>query len=65
MEARPGFFTPKVRLVFTKLRQMFVKAPILYYFDPEYHIQINIDASGYAIDQILNQLTSNNLGWWH
>ncbi len=30
----------------------------------EYHIQMKIDASGYAIIGILGQLTSYNLGQW-
>ena len=32
------FLTPEARLAFTKLRQAFVKAPILHHFDPEHHI---------------------------
>ena len=32
------FLTPRARLAFTKLRQVFAKAPILYYFDPEHYI---------------------------
>ena len=59
------FFTLKARLAFTKLRQAFVKVPILYYFDLEYHIRIETDISGYVIDKDLSQLTSNDLGRWH
>ena len=33
-----GFFTPKTRKAFTELRQAFIKAPILHYFNPECHI---------------------------
>ena len=33
-----NFFTFGARLTFIKLRQIFVKAPILYYFNPEYYI---------------------------
>ena len=51
--------------MFAKLRQVFVKAPILHYFDLERHIRIETDASGYAISAILSQLTSNDLGQWH
>ena len=36
---------------------------ILRHFDPNCHIWIETDASGYAISNMLNQLT--NLGWWH
>ena len=32
------FFTHRARLAFAKLRQMFVKVPIFYHFDPEGHI---------------------------
>ena len=35
---RSDFLTPGARLVFTKLRQAFVKVPILYHFDLECHI---------------------------
>ena len=53
-EARTGFFTPKARLAFTQLRQIFVEAPILYHFDPKCHIRIEINTSSYAIDGILS-----------
>ena len=59
------FFTPGAKLAFTKLRQAFIKALILYHFDPEYHIRIETDVSGYTIGGVLSQLTSNNLGQWH
>ena len=51
------FFTLKAREAFIKLRQVFIKAPILNYFDPERHIQTKMDASGYIISGILSQLT--------
>ena len=53
---------------------MFTKALILQYFDPECHIRIETDASGYTIGGILSQLTSDHLtsdhltsdqGQWH
>ena len=53
-EAGTGFFTPKARLAFTQLRQVFIKAPILHHFNPESHIRIAIDASGYAIGGIFS-----------
>ena len=53
-KAGPGFFTPKIRLAFTLLKQVFIEAPILHYFDPESYIQIEIDVSGYAIGGLLN-----------
>ena len=56
------FLTPGAKLAFTKLRQAFLKAPILYHFDLERHIRIETDASGYAIGGVLSQLTSDDLG---
>ncbi len=38
---------------------------ILNHFDLELHIQIETDASGYAISQILIQLISDDLGRWN
>ena len=48
-----------------KLRQAFVKAPILHHFDLKHHIRVEMDISGYSISGVLSQLTSNNLGRWH
>ena len=60
-----GFLTSGVRKAFTELRQAFVKAPILHHFDPKRHIQVETDASGYAIGGVLSQLTSDDVGRWH
>ena len=60
-----GYLTSKARLAFTQLKKAFTKAPILQYFDPECHIQIKTDPSGYAISGVLSQLTSDNLGQLH
>ncbi len=60
-----SFLISKARKAFTKLRQAFIKALILNHFDPEHHIQIKTDASGYVIDRNLSQLTSDDLGRWH
>lgn len=38
---------------------------MLHHFDPKYHIQIETDKSGYAIDGILRQLTLDDSGQWH
>ncbi len=54
------FLTPKARLAFTRLRQAFTEAPILHHFDPERHIRIETDASGYAIGGMFSQLTSDH-----
>ena len=56
------FVTPGAKLAFTKLRQTFLKAPIFHHFDPECHIQIKTDVSGYAIGAVLSQLTLDNSG---
>ncbi len=60
-----SFFIPEARKAFTKLKQAFVEARILNHLDPEHYIGIETDVSGYAIDGILSQLTSDDLGWWH
>ena len=57
------FLTSGAKLAFTELREAFLKALILHHFNPERHIRIEMDASGYAIDEVLNQLTSE--GRWH
>ena len=59
------FFPFGAKIAFTKLRQAFVKIPILHHFDLECHIWIEMDASDYAISVVLNQLTSDNLGLWY
>ena len=59
---RSDFLIPGAKLAFTELRQAFFKAPILHYFNPEYHIRIETDVSGYAIGGIFSQLTSDNSG---
>ena len=55
------FFIPGTRPTFTKLRQVFIKALIFYYFDSECHIRIKINILGYAIDRILSQLILDDL----
>ena len=49
-----GYLTPNARRAFTQLSQAFTKALILRYFDPECHIWIKTDASGYAIYGVLS-----------
>ena len=60
----PTFLTADARQAFTRLRQTFTKALILSHFDPKCHIQIETDASGYAIGGVLSQLTSD-FGQWN
>ena len=57
----PTFLTPGAREAFNQLRQAFTEAPILRHFDPECHIRIETDASGYVIGGVLSQLTSDHL----
>ena len=59
------FLIPGAKLAFTKLRQAFLKALILHYFDSERYIWIKTDASSYAIGGVLSQLIPNDLGQWH
>ena len=47
------------------MRQAFVEAPIVNYFDPKRHIHIETDVLGYAIGGILSQLILDNLGRWY
>ena len=53
-KAGTDFFTPEARLAFTRLRQAFVEALILHYFDPKSHIRIKTDASSYTIRDVLS-----------
>ena len=48
------FFTFGTKLVFTKLRQAFIKALILHQFNSEHHIRVETDASGYIIDGVFS-----------
>ena len=49
-----GFLIPKTKLAFTQLRQVLLKAPIFYHFNPERHIRIETDVSGYAIGGVFS-----------
>ena len=65
IEARLDFLIPEARLAFIKLKQVFIKAPILHYFYPKCYIRTETDVSRYTIGEILSQLSSNDLGQWH
>ena len=54
MVGSSNFFTPTAKLAFTKLKQTFLKAPILQYIDPECHIRIETDVSSYAISKVFS-----------
>ena len=60
-----SYLTPNARRVFIQLRQAFTKAPILWHYDLEYYIRIEINVSGYVINRVLSQLTLNYLGQWY
>ena len=51
-----NFLTSNTKKAFNYLRLGFIKAPILQHFDLESHIQIETNASGYAISGVLSQL---------
>ncbi len=57
--SRTDFFTSEARAAFIRLRKVFIEAPILHHFDPERHIWIETDASGYTISGVLSQLASD------
>ena len=52
-----NFLTSGAKKIFNRFWLVFTKAPILSHFDPEYHIQIKINALGYAMGGMLSQLT--------
>lgn len=56
-----GFYILRGKLAFAKLSQTFSTTPILSHLDPKCPIQIDTNVLGHTIDQIINQLTSNNL----
>ena len=73
---KPNFLTPDAKKAFNHLRLAFIEAPILRHFDPESHIRIETDASGYAIGGVLSQLNldsdappndsnKSDFGQWH
>ena len=53
---KPNFLISNAKKTFNHLRLAFTKALILWYFDLESHIQIEIDASSYAIGRVLSLL---------
>ena len=59
------FLISKIKKVFIKLRQVFIEAPILNHSDLQRYIQIEKDTFGYAICEILNKLTLDDLGQCH
>lgn len=59
------FLAARVGEVFTKLKQVFIEAPILNPLDLEHYIQIETDISSYGICEIFSQLILDDLGQQH
>ena len=55
-ENKSSFLTSDARMTFNYLRLALIKTSILQYFDPEYHICIKTDVSGYTVNGVLSQL---------
>ena len=53
-DSGPSFLSLEARSAFNYFRLDFTKALILWHFDPECHIQIETDTSGYAISNVLS-----------
>lgn len=49
-----GFVILGARLIFAKLKQIFIKILILYYFDPQYYIDIKTIILDYTKSEILS-----------
>ena len=73
---KSNFLTPDAKKAFNYLRLAFIKALIFQHFDPESHIQIETDVSGYALGRVLSQLNlksdappsdlnKSGFGQWH
>ena len=54
-----NYLTPDTKKAFDQFCQAFTKALILQHFDLEQYIQVETNASEYAIGKVLNQLTNN------
>ena len=63
-EDGPKFLTSNARTAFNCLRLTFTKALILWHFYPECHIWIETNVLGYAIGEVLSQLTSGTNPNW-
>ena len=71
----PSFLNLKARTAFIRLRLAFIKTPILWHLDLEWHIRIEINALGYVIGDVPSQfvfgtrpnevLTKTDLSQWH
>ena len=57
-----NYLNPATKKAFNHLRHTFTKVLIYQYFDPERHIRIKTNVSGYPIGKVLSKLTWNDLG---
>ena len=57
-ETSPNFLIPEARAAFNRLQLVFIKALIFQHFASECQIQIEINASSYAIGSVLSHLAS-------
>ena len=57
----PMFLTFNTKEAFNRLKQAFIKAPILQHFDPECYIRIETNTSGYSVGGVLSRLTSDQV----
>ena len=58
-----SFRTSEAKLAFLHLKQAFTESPILHHFDPKRHIRIETNVFGYAIGDVLSQLTPESNQW--
>ena len=49
-----GYLTSNAKVAFIQLKKGFTKASIFHHFDPECHIRIRTDTSGYAIGKVFS-----------
>ncbi len=56
-------FTEKTRIAFAQLKDVFIKTSILLHFDSKRRIRLKIDASDFAISEILSQLIEKTNQW--
>lgn len=56
-----GFLISRAIKIFTELRQVFIKTPIFYHFNPNCHIQIETQVSSYTVNRVFSQLAPDNL----
>jgi hypothetical protein len=56
-------FTKEARIAFAQLKNVFIKTSILLHFDSKRKIRLKIDASDFAISEILSQMIEETSQW--